>query len=129
MPHICAAFFFIYFFMVESQLCDYIIMCMTQELALEINKRFKKALARDPNTLTCIVTGRTRPTNSQYLETKEKKFGSKEMFIQHYICREALQLLKQGKTVQEIRLELNPDTLQSLPNSSVLKTALELNGK
>ena len=39
----------------------------------EINARFKKSISKDPSTLTCIITGKTRPTNSQYLEDKGDK--------------------------------------------------------
>jgi hypothetical protein len=102
---------------------------MTAELASEINKRFKKAIAKDPNVLTCIVTGRSRPTNSQYLEEKAIKAGSKERFIKYYICREALTLLKCGKTLEEIRNELSVDGDVSMPNQEDIVEALKINGK
>lgn len=95
----------------------------------EINKRFKKALARDPNTLTCIITGKERPTNSEYLEERAKKAGSKEEFLKHYICRDALTLLKKGKTVTEVREELGVHGVTIAVGDAFLKRALELNGK
>ena len=97
--------------------------------AAEINARFKKSLAKDPSVLTCIVTGKTRPTNSAYLEDKAKNIGSKEEFINHYICREALTMLKQGRTVWDVRFALGVSTDVVPPNESVLKRALEINGK
>jgi predicted polyphosphate/ATP-dependent NAD kinase len=95
----------------------------------EINKRFKKSLAKDPSVLTCIVTGRSRPTNSQYLEEKAKVAGSKEEFIKHYICRDALTLLKAGKTVAEVREELGVEGTTLMVGDTFLKRALEINGK
>jgi|GEM_PF-5563998 len=97
--------------------------------AEEINKRFKKAIAKDPNVLTCIVTGKERPTNSEYLEEKAKKVGSKEEFLKHYICRDALTLLKQGKSVADVRKELGATGVTIALGSDFLKRALEINGK
>jgi hypothetical protein len=97
--------------------------------AAEINKRFKKALTKDPSTLTCIITGRSRPTNSSYLEERAKTAGSKEEFLKHYICRDALTLLKQGKTVAEVRQELGVEGVTINLGDSFIKRALELNGK
>ena len=102
---------------------------MTVELISEINKRLKKSLVKDPSVLTCIVTGRSRPTNSQYLEERAKKAGSKERFIQYYICREALTLLKAGKTVEDVRKELRvPDNIP-VPSQETIHESLKVNGK
>ena len=97
--------------------------------AAEINARFKKSIAGDPSVLTCIVTGKTRPTNSAYLEEKSKKLGSKEEFINHYICREALTLLKQGKTIWDVRFSLGVSTAVPPPDEKKVLRALEINGK
>jgi hypothetical protein len=97
--------------------------------AAEINARFKKSISGDPTVLTCIVTGKTRPTNSQYLEDRAKSAGSKEEFIKHYICRDARMLLKEGKTVLEVRQELGVQSNVSIPSDSTVKRALEINGK
>lgn len=102
---------------------------MTADLISEINKRFKKSIAKDPNTLTCIVTGKTRPTNTQYLEEKAIKAGSKERFIKYYICREALTLLKSGKSVDDVREALNVDGSVPRPNHEDVAEALKINGK
>jgi hypothetical protein len=102
---------------------------MTNDLAAEINKRLKRSLSKDPNVLTCIVTGKSRPTNSAYLDEKAKVAGSKERFIDNYICREALTLLKKGKTLSEVRTELNvTESLPIIPQST-LDEALQINGK
>jgi hypothetical protein len=102
---------------------------MTAELAIEINKRFKRALSKDPNVLTCIVTGRSRPTNSQYLEEKAVKAGSKERFIKYYICREALALLKVGRPIEEVRYELGVNDSVPIPKTEDIVEALKINGK
>ena len=97
--------------------------------AAEINARFKKSISNDPSVLICIVTGKTRPTNSAYLEEKSKKLGSKEEFINHYICREALTMLKQGRTVYDVRFALGVSTAVPPPDEKKLLRALEINGK
>lgn len=98
--------------------------------AAEINARFKKSITNDPNVLTCIVTGKTRPTNSQYLEEKAKKIGcTKEEFISHYICRDALTLLKSGHSVKDIRLLLDSNFDLPYPLDNKIQRALEINGK
>jgi len=102
---------------------------MTADLISEINKRFKKSIAKDPNVLTCIVTGKSRPTNSQYLEEKAIKAGSKERFIKYYISREALTLLKSGKSLDDVRNELNVDQNHPRPSQDELVEALKINGK
>jgi len=102
---------------------------MNAELAAEINNRLKKSLGRDPSALTCIVTGKSRPTNSQYLEEKAKKAGSKEEFLAHYICRDALTLLKAGKTIDEVRAELNVNPLWDKPTPQRLEKAMQINGR
>ena len=93
--------------------------------AAEINARFKKSISKDPSTLTCIVTGRTRPTNSQYLAEKDDK----EKFVKHYICRDALTLLKKGMSVLEVREKLGVHGTVSIPSQSTIEVALEINGK
>lgn len=95
----------------------------------EINKRFKKAINKDANVLTCIITGRTRLTNGAYLDERAKTAGSKEEFLKHYICRDALTLLKQGKSVAEIRQELGVEGVTIMVGENFLKRAIELNGK
>jgi len=102
---------------------------MTEDLAAEINKRLKRSLTKDPNVLTCIVTGKSRPTNAAYLEEKAKAVGSKDRFIDNYICREALTLLKKGKTLSEVRAELDAPSSLPIIAQSVLEEAMQINGK
>lgn len=102
---------------------------MTKDLIAEINQRLQKSLAKDPSVLTCIVTGRTRPTNAQYLEEKAKKAGSKEEFLAHYICRDAMKLLNTGMSLEDVRKELNVNPQWDIPTSTRLEKAMEINGK
>ena len=102
---------------------------MTEDLAAEINKRLKRSLTKDPNVLTCIVTGKSRPTNSSYLDEKAKIIGSKDRFIDNYICREALTLLKKGKTLSEVRQQLNASPSLPIISQSALEEAMQINGK
>ncbi len=102
---------------------------MTADLISEINKRFKKAITKDPNLLACIVTGRSRPTNAQYLEEKAAKAGSKERFIKYYVCRDALSLLRSGMSISDIRKKLDVEDSVPIPSSHDLAESLKINGK
>lgn len=102
---------------------------MTAELISEINRRLHKSLTKDPNVLACIVTGKTRTTNTAYLQNKAIVAGSVERFVEHYICREALTLLKSGKSINEVRQMLSVPNNISVPSKETLSTALAINGK
>lgn len=75
----------------------------------EINARLKKSLQGKTPKLKCLVTGLERITSSDYLKTKEEKFGSIKNYLDNYICREAVKLLKENKSVIDIKNELNPN--------------------
>jgi hypothetical protein len=73
----------------------------------EINARLKKQLQGKTPKLKCLVTGLERLTSMDYLKTKEEKFGSIDNFINNYISSEAIKLLKQKRTIIDIKNELN----------------------
>jgi len=73
----------------------------------EINSRLKKSLQGKTPKLKCLVTGIERATSIDYLKTKEEKFGSINNFVNNYISREAVKLIKEGKTYVQIKEELN----------------------
>ena len=73
----------------------------------EINARLKKQLQGKTPKLKCLVTGLERLTSMDYLKTKEEKFGSIDNFINNYISSEAVKLLKQKRTIIDIKNELN----------------------
>jgi len=75
----------------------------------EINARLKKSLQGKTPKLKCLISGAERITSIDYLKTKEEKFGSIDNFIKNYISSSAIKLYKQGKSVEEIKLELNPN--------------------
>lgn len=61
--------------------------------------------------LTCIITGRTRLTNEDYLNNKASgPAGTVKAFMNNYVCKDAMKLLRAGKTVDEVRTELGTDT-------------------
>jgi hypothetical protein len=79
--------------------------------------------------LTCIVTGKSRLTNKTYLESKATAAGTTvEGYLGNYISREALRLLRQGKSLTETRTELNATATTSLTDEA-LQAAIRLNGK
>jgi hypothetical protein len=81
--------------------------------------------------LICVITGKSRPTNAKYLESKAwKRNVSCEHFASFYACKQAVTRLRAGKSVDEVRaeLEVNPDAIGPI-DSDQLKTILRLNGK
>ncbi len=81
--------------------------------------------------LTCVITGKNRPTNLKYLESKaEKRNVSAEHFASLYACKQAVTRLRAGKSVDEVRaeLEVNLDSVGPI-DSDQLQTILHLNGK
>lgn len=73
--------------------------------------------------LTCIVTGAPRLTNAKYLASKPQGF------VTNYISRGALKILRQGKTLSEVRAALNVDSSVLAVSDSVLQNAIKINGK
>ena len=81
--------------------------------------------------LSCVITGKSRPTNLKYLMSKAAKRNvSTEHFASFYACKQAVTRLRAGKTVEEVRAELEVDHNSVGPiDSDQLKTILHLNGK
>jgi len=88
----------------------------------DINARLKKSLQGKTPKLKCLITGLERVTSIDYLKTKEEKFGSVDTFVKNYICSEAIKLLKQGKTVMDIKNTLNPSS-SYLPSETLVAEA------
>ena len=67
--------------------------------------------------LTCMITGKSRNTNTAYLDKKAQNAGSVEAFVENYVSRSAAKLLRQGKTVDQIRaeLEVDPQSAEATP--------------
>ena len=80
----------------------------------EINNRLKTSLQKSnimtdikSPVLKCIVTGKQRMTNNDYLQTKLKKFGSINTYTANYICSEALKVFKKSETLGDALAKLN----------------------
>lgn len=89
--------------------------------------------ARAPRVTTpklrCIITGKERLTNKSYLETKAAAAGTDVAgYLNNYISREALRLLRQGKSLADTRAELNATATGDI-SGEVLQAAIKLNGK
>lgn len=79
--------------------------------------------------LRCIVTGKERLTNKKYLEQKASAINiTVEEYLALYISRDALKLLRKGKTVDEVRTELSSTCTDPI-DAEVLKKAVSANGK
>lgn len=81
--------------------------------------------------LTCLVTGRSRNSNIKYLEAKALRLGaSLDVVMNSYVSRDALKLLRSGKTIEQVRVELG--TVEGFaPSMPTIKSEelLRLNGK
>jgi hypothetical protein len=75
--------------------------------------------------LTCLVTGKTRTSNIKYLEAKALRLGvNVDVLINNYVVREAIKLLRQGKSFDEIRSVVS--TAEGFKPSSATITNEEL---
>lgn len=69
-------------------------------------KRIQEGSLKDPkfkNRIKCSVTGRYCVITNQRIEAGVEKYGSWEKLCESYVCRPAKRLLREGKTVEEIR--------------------------
>lgn len=81
--------------------------------------------------LTCLVTGKTRNSNIKYLDAKAVRLGvDVDSIIKSYVSRDALKLLRKGKSFDEIRQELGTQEgfVPSTP-SITTEELLRLNSK
>lgn len=88
----------------------------------DINARLKKSLQGKVPKLKCLVTGIERVTSMDYLKSKEEKFGSISNFTSNYISRDAVTLLKEGKSIDQIKQEINPES-SFVPNINIINEA------
>ena len=96
----------------------------------EINSRLKNSLQKSSTItdikspiLKCIITGKQRATNNDYLQTKIKKFGSIDIYISNYICSEALKVFKNSESLTDAlaKLNINNSNVDSVKILSALK--------
>lgn len=93
----------------------------------EINARLKKSLQGKTPKLKCLISGLERTTSIDYLKSKEEKFGSIKNYVDNYISREALKLLKEQKPVIDIKNELNPNS-EYTPCETIINEARKYYG-
>jgi hypothetical protein len=58
------------------------------------------------NKLKCIITGRQLIATKEYYKRKVDKAGDEQKLHDTYICREAKNLLKQGTSIDKVRMLL-----------------------
>ena len=79
--------------------------------------------------LTCLITGKVRPSNEKYLADKAQKRGvSAEYFSQNYACKQAVKRLRAGMSVEDVRAELGAEVTTPISDDQVAGI-LRLNGK
>lgn len=92
------------------------------------NTNTKTTKQKTPN-LRCIVTGKERLTNRKYLEDKAANAGvSVTEYLDLYISRDALKLLRAGKNLSEVRNELNASITEPISEEKLTR-AIKVNGK
>ena len=88
----------------------------------DINARLKKSLQGSTPKLKCLVSGIERITNMDYLKTKEKKFGTVDNYLNNYISSDAVRLLKEKKSLIDIKNTLNPNS-SHIPSDALVAEA------
>lgn len=77
--------------------------------------------------LTCIITDKSITVSDEYYQKKVNDFDSEEDLTNHYVSRQAKNLLKRGYKVKEIREMLKvTKTLKEVTEAQIKKI---LNGK
>ena len=74
--------------------------------------------------LNCIVTGIEKRVSPSSLNNKINKFGSIEMVHKFFVCKEAAKLLKQGKSIDQVRSILNSNVSKSVDLEVLFKLKL-----
>ena len=62
---------------------------------------------RSENTYKCIITGEEKYIPPSLVKSKIKRFGTADEYRKYYVSKPAAKLIKNGKTVDEVRGELN----------------------
>jgi hypothetical protein len=79
--------------------------------------------------LTCIITGKIRPSNDKYLRAKAEAKGiSIDEFSRYYTSKQAVKRLRAGMSVVDTRAELGAEVSTPVSENDV-KMILWLNGK
>ena len=94
------------------------------------------AILQDPQVrkttspkLTCLITGKVRPSNEKYLADKAQMRGvSVEYFTQNYACKQAVKRLRTGMSLENVRAELGAEVTTPVSDEQVADI-LRLNGK
>jgi len=71
--------------------------------------------------LKCIITGRVLTANIDYYNKKLEKAGSEEELKRTYVCKEAIDLLETGYTIEQIKQQLQAEeNLPPVPGDVIL---------
>lgn len=73
-----------------------------------------------PFRLTCTVSGQVKVyTLQSFIEKKITRFGGLEKLRATYVCKDAKRLMKEGKSVEEIKEILNKELTQRLERNAL----------
>jgi hypothetical protein len=79
--------------------------------------------------LVCQITGQSRNTTREYLDSRLNRLKIDEAtFLAHYANKSAIKLLRDGKTVDQIR-QMTDSSLITQISPEKLKMILAFNGK
>lgn len=74
--------------------------------------------------MQCVVSGKVVSVRPDIYNQRVEKFGSEEVMLKSYISSESKRLLREGKSVDEIRTMANTMNDKSLQSASELETAI-----
>lgn len=79
--------------------------------------------------LVCNITGVSRVTTREYLDARLASLNvTQDHFLNNYVCKDAMKLLRQGKSIDEIRTTLKSDKKHPI-SADDIKEMLKVNGK
>jgi len=79
--------------------------------------------------LTCNITGASRNTTREYLDSRLARLNISEAeFVANYANKDSIKLLREGKTVDQVRKILSSTATHEV-SPEKLKSILALNGK
>jgi hypothetical protein len=70
--------------------------------------------------LSCIITGKTITINEDYYNKKVQEYGSEQLLVERYTCKQAKGLLVRGYGVDEIRALLKVERKMPAVNSTII---------
>ncbi len=72
------------------------------------------------NKITCVLTGIVVRVAPQTFDERAQRYGGVDNLLSNYICAEGRKLLRDGKTVDEIRTQYNVSEDVPMPSQEII---------